>query len=164
MTWHLIFFVKHCIAPWFHGISGHFFASAIRRVIPGSHRGAIFDHISRLPNLPIGSENRLKSTFFGGDFCWWFRNPAVAPVEGKVVEIPLFTRVFHFFSNISGGWEWDFWTIHSLEKFSNDGTFSFKPSDISDYTLENERLEPENHLFLNRKNHRNQTSIDWIPC
>ena len=32
--------------------------------------------------------------------CWWFvRNPGVAPVEGQVVEIPLFTRGFDEPSN-----------------------------------------------------------------
>ena len=27
--------------------------------------------------------------------CWWFRNPAISPVEGKVVEIPWFTTGFY---------------------------------------------------------------------
>ena len=35
------------------------------------------------------------------------RNPA--PVEGKVVEIPLFFGFLY----IPGGWPWDFWTINS---------------------------------------------------
>ena len=40
---------------------------------------------------------------------WWFRNPGKSLVEGKVVEIPLFTR----FWNHPKWLVWDFWTIKS---------------------------------------------------
>ena len=43
-----------------------------------------------------------------GHNCWWFRNPAVAPVE-----VGSLSHDLHGFSTIPGGWPWDFWTINS---------------------------------------------------
>ena len=40
------------------------------------------------------------------------RNPVNTPVEGTVVY-PLIYKVF---STIQGGWEWDFWTINSINQ------------------------------------------------
>ena len=34
-----------------------------------------------------------------------------SPVEGKIVEIPLFTGLFIY---PNGGWEWDFWSINRM--------------------------------------------------
>ena len=43
---------------------------------------------------------QLPRTDDASSYCWWFRNPANSPVEGTVVEMPLFTTGF---STIPGG-------------------------------------------------------------
>ena len=49
---------------------------------------------------------RIHNSFLK-PYCWWFRNPANQLM--LVVEIPSFPGVVY----ISGGWDWDFWTINS---------------------------------------------------
>ncbi len=40
-------------------------------------------------------------------YCWWFRNPAN---QLRLVVYPTVCRALY----ITGGWEWDFWTINSI--------------------------------------------------
>ena len=57
----------------------------------------------------------LKQHFSNlSSYCWWFvRNPGInSLVEGKVVEIPLFTRVLSIIQTVV--FSPDFWTINSI--------------------------------------------------
>ena len=46
-------------------------------------------------------------------YCWWFRNPARKPVEVGSLSHYLQGSFY-----ITGGWEWDFWTINSFSESS----------------------------------------------
>ena len=57
-----------------------------------------------MPQLESGSlmsNYRLAETFTH-TFGWWFRTPANSPVEGKVVEIPRFTKSCRDTSQVGG--------------------------------------------------------------
>ena len=54
-------------------------------------------------------------------YCWWFRNPAFTSWGWWFIHV---YSIIYTFLYISGGWEWDFWTMPQKERMAVDFFFT----------------------------------------
>ena len=69
---------------------------------------------SLVPTWKLSFRNTLcyiQNQWYTGTYCWWKKS-------GYPVEVDSLSKSLQGFSNIPGGWPWDFWTIKSISIYT----------------------------------------------